>query len=45
MVAFEIDCRDGKGDKEACHHVAEFYSVIKVELIYIILYTTLLLFS
>lgn len=29
MAGFEIDCNDGKGDPTACHHVAEFYSVVK----------------
>ena len=30
MAGFEIDCNDGKGEPSACHHVGEFYSVIKV---------------
>ncbi len=29
MVAFESDCNDGKGEPSACHHVGEFYSVVK----------------
>jgi hypothetical protein len=29
MLAFEIDCNDGKGEPQACHHVGEFYSVVK----------------
>jgi len=32
MAGFEIDCNDGKGEASACHHVAEFFSVIKVML-------------
>ena len=30
MAGFEIDCNDGKGEPSACHHVGEFFSVIKV---------------
>ena len=29
MAAFEADCNDGKGEAVACHHVGEFYSVVK----------------
>lgn len=29
MAAFEVDCNDGKGEPIACHHVGEFYSVVK----------------
>lgn len=29
MVAFEVDCNGGKGEPMACHHVGEFYSVVK----------------
>ena len=29
MAGFEIDCNEGKGDPGACHHVGEFYSVVK----------------
>jgi TPR repeat protein len=29
MAAFEVDCNDGKGEPAACHHVGEFYSVVK----------------
>ncbi len=31
MAAFEVDCNDGFGFGTACHHVAEFYSVVKDE--------------
>ena len=31
MAAFETDCNDGFGFGTACHHVAEFYSVVKDE--------------
>jgi hypothetical protein len=31
MAGFEVDCNDGKGEPEACHHVGEFYSVVKEE--------------
>jgi len=31
MAAFELDCNDGFGFGSACHHVAEFYSVVKDE--------------
>lgn len=30
MLAFEIDCDNGKGDAWACHSVGEFLSVVKV---------------
>ena len=29
MAAFEVDCNDGKGEPMDCHHVGEFYSVVK----------------
>jgi hypothetical protein len=29
MTLFESDCNDGRGDAPACHHVAEFLSVVK----------------
>lgn len=29
MAAFEVDCNDGLGEPIACHHTAEFYSVVK----------------
>lgn len=29
MTAFEIDCNDGKGEPSACHHVGEFFSIVK----------------
>jgi hypothetical protein len=29
MVAFESDCNDSKGEPIACHHVGEFFSVVK----------------
>jgi TPR repeat protein len=29
MAAFEVDCNDGEGSGQACHHVGEFFSVIK----------------
>lgn len=29
MAGFEVDCNDGKGTAAACHHVGEFYSVVK----------------
>lgn len=28
MAGFELDCNEGKGDQVACHHTAEFYSVV-----------------
>lgn len=28
MVAFEVDCFDGKGEPIACHRVGEYYSVV-----------------
>lgn len=31
MAAFESDCNDGKGEPAACHHVGEFYSVVRDE--------------
>lgn len=31
MAAFEVDCNDGQGEPMACHHVGEFYSVVKDE--------------
>lgn len=31
MAAFEADCNDGQGEPVACHHVGEFYSVVKDE--------------
>jgi cytochrome c oxidase assembly factor 7 len=31
MAAFEVDCNDGHGAGKACHHVGEFYSVVKDE--------------
>ena len=33
MMAFEVDCNEGKSNREAaaCHHVGEFYSVVKDE--------------
>ena len=33
MAAFEVDCNEGKsnGEAAACHHVGEFYSVVKDE--------------
>jgi uncharacterized protein len=31
MAAFEVDCNDGKGEPAACHHVGEFYAVVKDE--------------
>lgn len=31
MAGFEVDCHDGKGEPVACHHVGEFYSVVKDE--------------
>ena len=31
MASFEVDCNDGKGEPAACHHVGEFYSVVKDE--------------
>ncbi|KAJ1436118.1 hypothetical protein B484DRAFT_445799 [Ochromonadaceae sp. CCMP2298] len=31
MAGFEVDCADGKGEPIACHHVGEFYSVVKEE--------------
>ena len=31
MVAFESDCNDGKGEPAACHHVGEFYSIVRDE--------------
>lgn len=30
MVAFEMDCNDGKGAPEACHHVGDYFAVVKV---------------
>ena len=29
MAAFEIDCNEGRGEPLACHHVGEFYAVVK----------------
>eukprot|EP00952_Eustigmatos_sp_NYUAD-ZCMA_P010580 43252-Eustigmatos_ZCMA.PRE.1 len=29
MVAFEVDCDQGRGDQWACHSVGEFLSVVK----------------
>ena len=29
MVGFEVDCNSGKGDSTACHHVGEYFSVVK----------------
>ena len=29
MTAFEVDCSDGNGEPIACHHVGEYYSVVK----------------
>lgn len=31
MVAFEIDCNDGKGDAMSCHQVGEYFSIVKEE--------------
>lgn len=31
MVAFEIDCNDGKGEPIACHHAAEYFALVKEE--------------
>lgn len=33
MAAFEVDCNEGRsnGEAAACHHVGEFYSVVKDE--------------
>ena len=31
MAAFEVDCNDGNGEPVACHHVGEFFSVVKEE--------------
>jgi hypothetical protein len=28
MLAFEVDCFDGKGEPIACHRVGEYYSVV-----------------
>jgi cytochrome c oxidase assembly factor 7 len=33
MAAFELDCNDGKGEPSACHHAAEFYSVVKEDFV------------
>lgn len=33
MAAFESDCNDGKGEPAACHHVGEFYSIVREEYI------------
>lgn len=30
MLAFDIDCDNGKGDAWACHSVGEYYAVVKV---------------
>ena len=29
MTSFEVDCSDGNGEPIACHHVGEYYSVVK----------------
>lgn len=29
MTAFEVDCNGGEGEPMACHHVGEFYTVVK----------------
>ena len=29
MASFEVDCSDGNGEPIACHHVGEYYSVVK----------------
>jgi hypothetical protein len=29
MIAFELDCNDGKGAPMPCHQVGEFWSVVK----------------
>lgn len=29
MAEFEAECNGGKGDAQACHNVAEFYTVVK----------------
>lgn len=31
MAAFESDCNEGRGEPAACHHVGEFYSVVRDE--------------
>jgi hypothetical protein len=31
MTAFEMDCADGQGEPMACHHVGEFFSVVRNE--------------
>jgi hypothetical protein len=31
MAGFEIDCNQGTGVAEACHHVGEFYATVKSE--------------
>eukprot|EP01038_Epipyxis_sp_PR26KG_P008969 gene8969-12098_t len=33
MVAFQIDCQEGKGEPAACHHVGEFFSVVKSDFV------------
>lgn len=33
MVAFESDCNDGKGEAIACHHVGEYFSLVKDDFI------------